>query len=263
MELGEKLRQARQEAGLSQRQLCADYMTRNMLSQIEHGTARPSMDTLQYLARQLGKPVSYFLEEDGAVSPNQALLVDARQKWADGQVQEVWLLLKNFRQPDPVLEWQWRYLSALADLEAANLAARTGKTRYARQLLEEAARWDIPELERQRLLQLGQIPDDDLPQIVAQLPSLDQELLLRAEAALMEKRYDRACALLEAAEDQESPRWQLLRGQSLYGQKAYADAAVFLQRAEEEYADVLPLLEACFRETGDYKRAYEYACKQR
>ena len=49
MELGEKLLRARQEAGLSQRQLCGDVITRNMLSRIEHGTARPSMDTLQYL----------------------------------------------------------------------------------------------------------------------------------------------------------------------------------------------------------------------
>ena len=34
MELGEKLLQARQEAGLSQRQLCGDVITRNMLSLI-------------------------------------------------------------------------------------------------------------------------------------------------------------------------------------------------------------------------------------
>ena len=62
MSLGEKLRQARMESGLSQRQLCGDEITRNMLSQIEHDTARPSMSTLQYLARRLGLPVSYFLE---------------------------------------------------------------------------------------------------------------------------------------------------------------------------------------------------------
>ena len=40
MELGEKIRQARLEAGLSQRALCGDVITRNMLSQIE--TALPS-----------------------------------------------------------------------------------------------------------------------------------------------------------------------------------------------------------------------------
>ena len=70
MELGEKLRDARLEAGLSQRQLCGDVITRNMLSQIENGSARPSMPTLQYLASRLGKSVGYFLEEE-TVSQNQ------------------------------------------------------------------------------------------------------------------------------------------------------------------------------------------------
>ena len=39
MDLGQKLRQARKDAGLSQRQLCGDVITRNMLSQIESGKA--------------------------------------------------------------------------------------------------------------------------------------------------------------------------------------------------------------------------------
>ena len=64
MELGEKIRMARLEAGLSQRQLCGEEITRNMLSLIEHGSAKPSMKTLRYLSGQLGKPMSYFLEED-------------------------------------------------------------------------------------------------------------------------------------------------------------------------------------------------------
>ena len=64
MELGEKLKQARLEAGVSQRQLCGEVITRNMLSRIENGFARPSMDTLRQFAQRLGKPISYFLEEE-------------------------------------------------------------------------------------------------------------------------------------------------------------------------------------------------------
>ena len=78
MELGARLRQARQEAGLSQRQLCQDTITRNMLSQIENGSARPSMDTLQILAARLGKPIGYFLEEEAVLSPNHALMEQAQ-----------------------------------------------------------------------------------------------------------------------------------------------------------------------------------------
>ena len=74
MELGEKLKQARLDAGLSQRQLCGDTITRNMLSLIENGSARPSMDTLTVLASRLGKPVSFFLGEDEVKSSKEQRL---------------------------------------------------------------------------------------------------------------------------------------------------------------------------------------------
>ena len=68
MDLGQRLKNARLEAGLSQRQLCGDVITRNMLSQIENGSAKPSMDTLRYFSQILGKPISFFLEEDAFLS---------------------------------------------------------------------------------------------------------------------------------------------------------------------------------------------------
>ena len=262
MELGEKLRSARQEAGLSQRQLCGDIITRNMLSQIEHGTAQPSMDTLRALALRLGKPVSFFLEEDAAISPNKALMEQART--ADPA--EAWLVLKGFQHPDPVLEWEWKCRSFLAGLENAKLALEEGKHLYARQLLEEAAGFDhgIVELERKRLLLLAKIPGTDLTDIIPRLPSLDEELLLRAEAALARKDPDRAMELLSAMDDWETPRRNLLMGQSRMKKKEYTAAVECLEKAQSAYPRTcLPLLEECFRELGDYKKAYEYACKQR
>ena len=62
MELGKRIFQARLEAGMSQRQLCGDTVTRNMLSLIENGSAQPSMDTLRIFAQRLGKPMSFFLQ---------------------------------------------------------------------------------------------------------------------------------------------------------------------------------------------------------
>ena len=78
MELGQRIKAARLEAGLSQRQLCGDTITRNMLSLIESGRARPSMDTLCYFATKLQKPVGYFLEEQAVLSPNQQAMASAR-----------------------------------------------------------------------------------------------------------------------------------------------------------------------------------------
>lgn len=70
MTMGEKIRRSRIAAGLSQRQLCDGIVTRNMLSQIENGSANPSLPTLQALAQRLGQSVQYFLEENDA--PPQA-----------------------------------------------------------------------------------------------------------------------------------------------------------------------------------------------
>ena len=86
--LGEKIRQARLEQGLSQRQLCGTEITRNMLSQIESGKARPSMQTLTYLAQTLGKPVSFFLEEQVEVPEQPAQSVLGQQLFQRPQVQE-------------------------------------------------------------------------------------------------------------------------------------------------------------------------------
>lgn len=262
MELGEKLLKARQEAGLSQRQLCGDVITRNMLSQIEHGTARPSMDTLRLLAARLGKPVSFFLEEEAVMSPNQELMEQVRKASPD----QSWLILKAFQQPDPVLEWEWKCRSFLSGLAAAEKALSEGKHLYARQLLEEVSEFDhgIRSLERQRLLLLGKIPGENLKKITERLPSLDEELLVRAEAALAGNDPDRAIAVLMAMEDPADPRGNLLLGQALMQKKEYALAADCLQKAEKTYPQsCLSLLEECFRELGDFKQAYEYACKRR
>ncbi len=264
MELGEKLRQARMEAGLSQRQLCGGVITRNMLSQIEHGTARPSMDTLRHLAGQLGKPLSFFLEEEAVLSPNQGLMHSARTKYKSGRMKEAWLLLQGFRHPDPVLEWEWQYLSAVAAMALAEQALAEEKHLYARQLLEEMEPVPMVGLERQRLMLLGRIPGADLPELVRRLPGLDEELLLRAEAALAEEAPEKAEGLLLAVQDRNTPRWNLLRGRALVRMQRYQEGAACLERAETEFPEICwPLLEICFREQGDFRRAYFYACKQK
>ena len=265
MELGEKIRQARQELGLSQRQLCGEEITRNMLSLIEHGSARPSMDTLRFLASRLGKPVSYFLEEDAIVSSNQESMLRARQAYQQGNMEQTRLLLENFRSPDPVFEWEYRFLRGMTALSVAEEALRKGKGIYARELLAEAEEFcrEFPGAERKRLLLLGQGKDADLTAICRKLPELDEELLLRARAVL-DTDPVRAEQLLDAMEHREEPLWQYFRGLSLLNRQEYAGAAAHFHRAEQALpAQTFGLLEQCYRELGDYKRAYEYALKQR
>lgn len=263
MELGEKLRQARLEAGLSQRQLCGEEITRNMLSQIEHGTASPSMKTLRFLAERLGKPVSFFLEDTAVVSPNLDLMASARRLYDAGEPSQAALVLEGYQGPDPVFDREKGLLWALCQLDAAEEALRENKEHYALTLLQKAEgeiAYCGAEIEHRRLLLLGRIRGQ---KVSASLPSLDEELLLRAEEALDAQAPERAARLLEAAEDHTTPRFFYLRGRACLGQKAYAEAANCFHRAEGTYPQAYSLLEICYRELGDYKRAYEYACKQR
>ena len=127
MELGEKLRLARLEAGLSQRALCGDEITRNMLSRIENGAARPSMKTLRFLAARLGKPVSYFLEEDTVCSPNQESMTAARRLFDGEDYAGAMQALAQYRAPDEIYDREKQLLEILVRLHLAEEAISGGR----------------------------------------------------------------------------------------------------------------------------------------
>jgi transcriptional regulator with XRE-family HTH domain len=66
--LGRKLKEARLAKKMTQSDVVGNYITRNMLSQIESGAAFPSIRTLEYLSGVLEVPMSELVadEEEGA-----------------------------------------------------------------------------------------------------------------------------------------------------------------------------------------------------
>ena len=255
MELGQRIKAARLEAGLSQRQLCGDRITRNMLSQIENGTARPSMDTLVYIAHQMGRPVGYFLEgEEG--SPNGKVMGLARDAWRQRNGALVQKVLEDYNAPDGTHDEEMRLLTYLALLQQAEQALLEGRTPYAVRLLEHAEGCEgLYVTDRTGLALL---------KARAGLPAeLDCDAILLEKAAA-EKDPVRCRALLNAMADHSGGRWNLLMGLSCFDQQDYAKAAAYLTLAEElDPRQVVPKLEICYRELGDFRRAYEYACKGR
>lgn len=233
MNIGQRLKEARLAAGLSQRQLCGDTITRNMLSQIENGAARPSMDTLQTLAKRLGKPVSFFLEE------------------------------QEHAGVEPLLK-------ALQCLNQAEVALAEGRLPYGASLLEECAEaakqtpYFLPWLERRRQVFLAKALPEEAEAILTTLQPDDMELLLRAQVALNHRDGVQAEMFLNVAQDQHSNEWNVLRGQAAFHQAQYADAAKYFHKAEQGGdARADGWLEQCYRQLEDYKMAYYYACKQK
>ncbi len=264
MELGQRIRQARQAAGLSQRQLCGEEITRNMLSLIENGTARPSMDTLCYLAQRLGKPVSWFLAE--SATPNQDCMAQARECYIQKEYTLALAALDCFQLPDALLEKEYRLLYALAAMGGALQVLAEGKAVYAAQLLEKA--WASGQqtpyfgeaLQRQWVLTMYKTGQGDPKELSARLPKDPAELLLQAEAAASPEAQ---VCLLDAVQHRDH-RWQLLRGLAALQLKDYETATACLHGAEEDYPrQAIPALEQCYREQENYKQAYLYACKLR
>ena len=268
MILGQRIKQARLEAGLSQRQLCGEEVTRNMLSQIENGAAQPSMTTLAYFASRLGKPVSYFLDEEAVCSPNQEIMDRAREAVLGGKPDAALEMLCDYRKPDEIFDAEFQLLHRLAALASAEEAAARGQVAYAAQLLEELGRIEggycPEELERRRLLCLAKVRPQLRGDICRNLPCRDEEMLLRARDTLDRGELDRAAAFLETADNHNGAEWNFLMGEVYIARGKFAEAAACYHKAEDVFPEKSALrLEHCDRELENFKQAYFYACKQR
>lgn len=86
--IGQRLREARQRAGLTQQQLAGDRYTKAYVSALETGIARPSMVALSYLSGRLNLPASHFLDHDhpawSRLEVDMRLAAGAWQEAVDG-----------------------------------------------------------------------------------------------------------------------------------------------------------------------------------
>lgn len=162
MTLGQKIKAARLEKGLTQKEVVGNYITRNMLSKIENDSATPSVRTLEYLARALDLPPGHFLNDaqisDGLVPDglNEARAAFREKRWTDCLT-----LLKADKTAATTDEGYLLY--AKAGAYAAQQALEEGRLTEARELAEAAHYYNqeglyySPDLAAQLALTLGQI----------------------------------------------------------------------------------------------------------
>ena len=237
MTMGQRIRQAREEAGLSQRELAGEEITRNMLSALEHDGANPSLHTLRYLSKRLGKSVSYFVEEEqgagqslrdyGTMPPGDCLegLKDAQHTPQNDLLRSVCLL------------------------DLAEEAVQQGRIPYAKTLLERAQEW----MEGYALLK--RLLERPLRILLASCAETPEEL-----AALAQGDPGKARDYLKAARQSPSAQWHYLMGRTWMAEAQYRQAAQEFHLAEEELPQQCRSeLEICYRELGDFRRAYYYA----
>ena len=138
LRLGERLRQLRVAAGLTQTDLAGDRFSKEYVSQIERGKTRPTRETIGWLAGQLGVDAGFLAN---GVSADERGRVDAALARADA-------LLEARRNDEALAEFELVRAAVLAtglsELEVralsgeATVRMRCGDVREAIALLERA-----------------------------------------------------------------------------------------------------------------------------
>jgi tetratricopeptide (TPR) repeat protein len=138
LRLGERLRQLRVAAGMTQTDLAGDRFSKEYVSQIERGKTRPTPETIQWLAERLGVDAGFLAN---GVSADERGRVDAALARADA-------LLEARRNDEALAEFEAIRAAVLAtglsELEAralsgeATVRMRLGDVREAIALLERA-----------------------------------------------------------------------------------------------------------------------------
>src|SRR6202158_3085538 len=83
------VKQDRQESGLSLAQVGKGHVTAPAIYLVETGRTRPSLPTLEHIARRTGKPVEFFLADPGgSTDASQTALADLEAMVGDGRFSE-------------------------------------------------------------------------------------------------------------------------------------------------------------------------------
>lgn len=105
--IGAKIRDLRNKIGMTQQQLAGHELTKSYVSQVELGRIHPSRKALNIMAKRLGKPLGYFLDNEGdlntvnvLIQAGQALIKSHRLDEAEIGLNEAHVLAERIGRDD-------------------------------------------------------------------------------------------------------------------------------------------------------------------
>jgi len=254
--LGERIRLARKERGMTQAELAADDYTRAYISMIERDRVRPSLQTLQVLASRLGKPVHYFVEGLPCSRGDVLLLCNL----ATGFIER-----RDFDKALTLLEQAAEYAARLGDGRLRGLVNMTFCRLY--EILgryDEA--WEHGLDARQALTSHGD--PDDLARTIIYLGNVERS---RGNLVQAKRLYEEALEILRGSGNQRlltMANWGLgnVTGELERIDEAYEHFQLALKCAEgslgvKDRAALQMGLALTYRERGDLDRALELSAK--
>ena len=138
LRLGERLRQLRVAAGLTQSELAGERFSKEYVSQIERGKTRPTRETIEWLAARLGVDAGFLANGvatdergrlEGALARAEALFEAARNEEADVEYESLVSQARSMGVPE---------LAVRALVGAGKTRMRLGRLREGLDLLNDA-----------------------------------------------------------------------------------------------------------------------------
>jgi transcriptional regulator with XRE-family HTH domain len=289
MNLGEKIKAARVERHMTQKDVVGDYITRNMLSKIENGSATPSVKTLEYLAGALGLPAGYFMSESTGDELTPGSMASARANFKAGEYKGCIQVLEELDMEGGYRD-EAMLLLARAKISLSKRAMTDGRYEEAIRLAKEAIahnedtiyqsaafRTEALLLVARCTMELGgdfmKAMDD------YQAAYQDQGLgefyrLTMAEYYIDQGDLEKAKQEMDSIvrlSDATKPVYLMLQGRMELKDNQYEQAAKQLEKAEQLarttgtnffMSGLYAMLEQCYREMDDFKKAYHYASMQ-
>ena len=253
--LGRRIRQARQELGLSLAAVAGSDFSRAFLNQVELGRAQPSTQNLRIIARRLQRPIDYFLEDPGDSSAALELaLAEAEMSLLQGEAPRAESLIARMLARTLPIELRTR-----AQLTLAVALMKQGRPQEAEPVLEEA----ILAAQRAQWHQL-------LVELYDRLGSIHY-LLRRPHAA--GQWFDKALECYESAGVADPvlkarvlghrANLHYVAGQPMEAIGAYESAIAAAAQVLDmpALAGIYEGLALSFQQTGQYARALSYAQK--
>lgn len=281
MNIGKRIRQLRLSKLMTQADLAGDQITRNMLCNIERGTALPSLPTAMYLAGRLGVPVGLLLAEEGGEFPYRKMIEmpNIRRAFAAGDFTGCLSLLHSSFPAER--DDELSLLCAEAEFGAARNAFEEGRFRRAAAAFDRGVTaagqtvYDTDSLRARTAVYFRYLSGVS--------PTLSSDILPENEVSGARAFGDEFCEYfmaldaLENGRDGEVAAYLTRQEKSLYAARIRA----LILMKKEEYQEAEEALEAllarpelsvgallyeifgdldlCCRKNDDYKRAYEFA----
>jgi tetratricopeptide (TPR) repeat protein len=195
LKLGERVRQLRMSAGMTQSGLAGDRFSKEYVSQIERGKTRPTKETIEWLAARLGVDACFLANgvsanERGRIETvltrAEALTEDHRYDEAIGEYEKISGSIEGIAAPE--LEVRALGGEAWARMQEGQLREASGVLDRARELTENPSFSDVDRADV--LFRLGVCR--------YKLQSVSTALALFNEALMLAERSGMPCDLLRS-----------------------------------------------------------------